>query len=38
MIILDKIDKAGTGRNNGNLHGGLHGLLERETAARWNDP
>lgn len=38
LIILDEIEKAGTGRHNGNLHDVLHGLLERETAARWHDP
>lgn len=38
VIILDEIEKAGTGRHNGNLHDVLHGLLERETAARWRDP
>lgn len=38
FIILDEIEKAGTSRNNGNLHDVLHGLLERETAARWHDP
>ncbi|RST78730.1 AAA family ATPase, partial [Aquibium carbonis] len=38
MIILDEIEKAGTGRHNGNFHDVLHGLLERETAMRWNDP
>ena len=38
LIILDEIEKAGTGRHNGNLHDVLHGLLERETAARWLDP
>jgi len=38
LIILDEIEKAGTGRHNGNFHDVLHGLLERETAARWHDP
>jgi hypothetical protein len=38
LIILDEIEKAGTGRHNGNLYDVLHGLLERETAARWHDP
>jgi hypothetical protein len=38
LIILDEIEKAGTSRHNGNLHDVLHGLLERETAARWHDP
>lgn len=38
VIILDEIEKAGTSRHNGNLHDVLHGLLERETAARWHDP
>ncbi len=38
VIILDEIEKAGTSRHNGNFHDVLHGLLERETAARWHDP
>lgn len=38
FIILDEIEKAGTGRHNGNLHDVVHGLLERETASRWHDP
>lgn len=38
LMILDEIEKAGTGRHNGNLYDVLHGLLERETARRWQDP
>lgn len=38
IILLDEIEKVGNGRHNGNLHDVLHGLLERETAARWRDP
>ena len=38
VIILDEIEKTGTGRLNGNPHDVLLGLLERETASRWRDP
>ena len=38
VIILDEIDKVGSGRNNGNPHDVLLGLFERETSARWHDP
>ncbi len=38
IILLDEIEKVGNSRHNGNLHDVLHGLLERETAARWRDP
>ncbi|MCO5083846.1 MAG: AAA family ATPase [Rhizobiaceae bacterium] len=38
VIILDEIEKVGTGRNNGNPHDVLLGLLEQETASRWHDP
>lgn len=38
LIILDEIEKVGTGRHNGSVHDVLHGLLERETAKRWHDP
>lgn len=38
VILLDEIEKVGDSRHNGNLHDVLHGLLERETAARWRDP
>lgn len=37
-IILDEIEKIGTGRHNGNLHDILVGLLEKETSSRWHDP
>jgi hypothetical protein len=38
VIILDEIEKVGTGRHNGNAHDVLLGLLERETSSRWHDP
>ncbi|MCO5081600.1 MAG: AAA family ATPase [Rhizobiaceae bacterium] len=38
VIILDEIEKVGTGRNNGNPHDVLLGLLEQETSSRWHDP
>ncbi|MCA0058511.1 MULTISPECIES: AAA family ATPase [unclassified Mesorhizobium] len=38
VIILDEIEKVGTGRQNGNVHDVLIGLLERETSLRWFDP
>lgn len=38
VIILDEIEKVGTGRQNGNAHDVLLGLLEQETASRWHDP
>ncbi len=38
VIILDEIEKVGTGRNNGNPHDVLLGMLEQETASRWHDP
>ncbi|TPL02547.1 AAA family ATPase [Mesorhizobium sp. B2-4-14] len=37
-IILDEIEKVGTGRHNGNVHDVLIGLLEKETSRRWFDP
>ncbi|MER9371166.1 AAA family ATPase [Mesorhizobium sp. M0491] len=37
-IILDEIEKVGTGRQNGNVHDVLIGLLEKETSSRWFDP
>jgi len=38
VIILDEIEKVGTGRNNGNPHDVPLGLLELETSSRWHDP
>ncbi|MGN6304188.1 MAG: AAA family ATPase [Mesorhizobium sp.] len=38
VIILDEIEKVGTGRRNGNPHDVLIGLFERETSERWFDP
>lgn len=38
LMILDEVEKAGTGRHNGNFYDVLHGLLERETARCWQDP
>lgn len=38
VIILDEIEKTGTGRHNGSAHDVLLGLFERETAHRWHDP
>ncbi|MET4691915.1 AAA family ATPase [Sinorhizobium fredii] len=38
VIILDEIEKIGTGRNNGNVHDVLIGLYEPETSSRWHDP
>lgn len=38
VIILDEIEKVGTGRHNGNLHDVLLGLFEPETSSRWHDP
>jgi len=37
-IILDEIEKVGFGRQNGNVHDVLIGLLEKETSSRWFDP
>jgi hypothetical protein len=37
-IILDEIEKIGTGRHNGNEHDVLVGLLEPQTSSRWSDP
>lgn len=37
-IILDEIEKVGIGRQNGNVHDVLIGLLEKETSSRWFDP
>ncbi|MHA6646239.1 AAA family ATPase [Mesorhizobium sp. A623] len=37
-IILDEIEKIGTGRHNGNVHDVLIGLLEPQTSSRWSDP
>ncbi|RVA45249.1 AAA family ATPase [Mesorhizobium sp. M7A.F.Ca.US.001.01.1.1] len=37
-IILDEIEKVGTGRHNGNVHDVVIGLLEKETSSRWFDP
>lgn len=38
VIILDEIEKVGTGRRNGNPHDVLIGLFESETSQRWFDP
>lgn len=38
VIILDEIEKVGTGRHNGNVHDVLVGLFEPETSSRWHDP
>lgn len=38
VIILDEIEKVGTGRHNGSVHDVLVGLFERETSHRWHDP
>ena len=37
LIMVDEIDKAATSRHNGRLVDTLLGMLERETAARFND-
>lgn len=37
-ILLDEIEKAGTGTQNGRLWDALLGFLERENAARYPDP
>ncbi|GGF85576.1 hypothetical protein GCM10007301_51850 [Azorhizobium oxalatiphilum] len=37
-ILIDEIDKAGTGRRNGNLLDAMLPFLERETASRFRDP
>ncbi|MBB4650573.1 hypothetical protein GGQ99_002328 [Aminobacter niigataensis] len=37
-IILDELEKVGSGRHNGHVHDALVGLLERETSCRWHDP
>jgi hypothetical protein len=36
-IILDKVEKVGIARHNGNFHDVLVGLFERETSQRWFD-
>ena len=38
LLVLDEVEKAGTGRHNGNLVDTLHGLLDRETARAYLDP
>ncbi len=38
VLILDEIDKAATGKRNGNLVDSLLPMLEQETAAAWTDP
>lgn len=38
VIILDEIEKVGTGKHNGNAHDVLLGLFEPETSCRWHDP
>jgi ATP-dependent Lon protease len=37
-IVLDELEKTGTGRHNGNPHDILLSFLETETAARFHDP
>jgi hypothetical protein len=37
LILLDEIEKAGTGNHNGSLFAALTGFLERETSARYHD-
>lgn len=37
-IVLDEIEKVGTGRHNGNVLDSLLGLLEPSSAAVWHDP
>ena len=37
-IVLDELEKAGTGRQNGALQDALPGMLEPRTASRWLDP
>ena len=38
VIILDEIEKVGTGKQNGNLLDALLGMLADTTAGRWRDP
>lgn len=38
IIILDEVEKVGTGRHNGNAHDVLLGLFEPETSRQWHDP
>lgn len=38
IIILDEIEKSGTGRQNGNLLDTVLAMLEPETSKCWNDP
>jgi ATP-dependent Lon protease len=37
VVMIDEIDKAGSGAHNGNFHNSLLPFLERETAARHRD-
>lgn len=37
-LVLDEIDKIGTSRHNGNVADTMLAMLERETAARFQDP
>ena len=37
-IVLDEIEKGGTGRHNGNLIDGLLGLLEPQSSSAWVNP
>ena len=37
-IVLDELEKAGVGRQNGALQDALLGMLEPRTASRWLDP
>ena len=37
-IVLDEVEKAATGRQNGNLLDALIGMLEPASASRWHDP
>lgn len=38
VIILDEIDKIGTGKHNGGMVDVLLGMMGEETAKRWSDP
>lgn len=37
-ILLDEIDKVGSGNHNGSIHNALLGVIEPETATAWSDP
>jgi len=38
FIVMDEVEKIGTGHHNGNMHDVLLGMLESETARCWVDP